>query len=64
MLFSFIPTENTFRFKQVQVYVGRCLYFKGRRNLLEVSKIAKIRNRYNQVPHLTQDTNAKVTNLQ
>ena len=25
---------------------------------------AKIRNRYNQVPHLTQDTNGKVTNLQ
>ena len=30
----------------------------------EVSKGAKIRNRYNQVPHLTQDTNGKVTNLQ
>ena len=25
---------------------------------------AKIRNRYNQVPHLTQDTNGRVTNLQ
>ena len=25
---------------------------------------AKIRNRYNQVPHLTQDTNWKVTNSQ
>ena len=30
----------------------------------EVSKVAKIRNRYNQVPHLTQDTNGKVTNSQ
>ena len=30
--------------------------------LIKVSKIAKIRNRYNQVPHLTQDTNGKVTN--
>ena len=29
-----------------------------------VSKGAKIRNRYNQVPHLTQDTNRKVTNSQ
>ena len=29
-----------------------------------VSKGAKIRNRYNQVPHLTQDTNGKVTNPQ
>ena len=32
--------------------------------LLKVSKVAKIRNRYNQVPHLTQDTNGKVTNSQ
>ena len=30
----------------------------------EVSKGTKIRNRYNQVPHLTQDTNGKVTNSQ
>ena len=29
-----------------------------------VRKDAKIRNRYNQVPHLTQDTNGKVTNSQ
>ena len=31
---------------------------------VKVSKGAKIRNRYNQVPHLTQDTSGKVTNLQ
>ena len=31
---------------------------------IKVSKGAKIRNRYNQVPHLTQETNGKVTNLQ
>ena len=30
----------------------------------ELSKGAKIRNRYNQVPHLTQGTNGKVTNSQ
>ena len=30
----------------------------------KVSKGAKIRNLYNQVPHLTQDTNGKVTNSQ
>ena len=30
----------------------------------KVSKDAMIRNRYNQVPHLTQDTNGKVTNSQ
>ena len=29
---------------------------------VKVSKGAKIRNRYNQVPYLTQDTNGKVTN--
>ena len=28
---------------------------------VKVSKGAKIRNRYNQVPHLTQDTDGKVT---
>ena len=32
--------------------------------VVKVSKGAKIRNRYNQVPHLTQDTNGKVTNSQ
>ena len=31
---------------------------------VKVSKGAKIRNRYNQVPHLTQDTNGKVTDSQ
>ena len=34
---------------------------------VEISKVrkrAKFRNRYNQVPHLTQDTNGKVTNSQ
>ena len=34
------------------------------KNANKVSKGAKIRNRYNQVPHLTQDTNGKVTNSQ
>ena len=31
---------------------------------LKVIKGAKIRNRYNQVPHQTQDNNGKVTNSQ
>ena len=34
------------------------------RETVKVSKGAKIKNRYNQVPHLTQDTNGKVTNSQ
>ena len=32
--------------------------------IVKVSKGAKIRNRYNQVPHPTQDTNGKVSNSQ
>ena len=32
--------------------------------IIKVSKVAKIRKRYNQVPHLTQDTNGKVKNSQ
>ena len=32
--------------------------------VFKVSKGAKIRNLYNQVPHLTQDTKGKVTNSQ
>ena len=31
---------------------------------IKVSKGAKIRNRYNQARHLTQDTDGKVTNCQ
>ena len=33
-------------------------------SMSKVSKGTKIRNRYNQVSHLTQDTNGKVTNSQ
>ena len=33
-------------------------------SFIEVRKRAKIRNRYNQAPHLTQDTNGKVTTSQ
>ena len=40
------------------------LLYKIRFCEIKVSKGAKIRNRYNQVPHLTQDTNGKVTNSQ
>ena len=37
---------------------------KTLRHTYKVSKGAKISNRYNQVPHLTQDSNGKVTNSQ
>ena len=33
-------------------------------SVIKVRKMAKIRNRYNQAPHLTQDTNGKVTTSQ
>ena len=33
-------------------------------NQFKVNKGAKIRNQYNQVPHLTKDTNGKVTTSQ
>ena len=32
--------------------------------IIKVSNSAKIKNRYNQVPHLTQDIDGKVTNSQ
>ena len=36
----------------------------GQFSVLKVRKTAKIRNRYNKVPHLTQDTDRKVPNSQ
>ena len=41
---------------QMQKQVGRYLYRD-----IKVKKRAKIRNRYNQAPNLTQDTNGKLT---
>ena len=40
--------------------IKHCMFNEGKK----VSKGAKIKNRYNQVPHLTQDTNGKVTHSQ
>ena len=45
-----------------QIYPSELQLNKGNTSDTEVSKDAKIRNRYYQVPHLTQDTNGKVTN--
>ena len=49
-------------------WVHHCLPYKRHARMCsitnKVSKGAKIRNRYNQVPPLTQDTNGKVTNSQ
>ena len=46
------------------VFYIRYFYHVYKLFLYEVSKGAKFRNRYNQVPHLIQDTNWKVTNSQ
>ena len=45
-----------------QIYPTELQRNKAYTSATEVSKDAKIRNRYNQVPYLTQDTNGKMTN--
>ena len=40
------------------------MYFFVRISMVNVRKMAKIRKRYNQAPHLSQDTNGKVTTSQ
>ena len=51
-----VNTDNICRPSFQQCLQHRDLYH----TLFKISKGAKIRNRYNQVPHLTQDTNGKV----
>ena len=53
-------TENS---NQVSLPVAR-EYGSFLYAIYKVSNGAKIRNRYNQVPHLTQDTIGKATNSQ
>ena len=58
--------------KQIKIIFGGYIFYvyisiiQNTDNSIQnkVSKGAKIRNRYNQVPHLTQHTNGKATNLQ
>ena len=57
--------------KHVHVYLAsleRAYFYLVTHGLLQrlplVRKRAKIRNRYNQAPHLTRDTNGKVTTSQ
>ena len=51
---------------EIQIYLSVCVILSELlvQTILKVSKGAKTRNRYNQVPQLTQDTNGKVTNSQ
>ena len=51
-------------FTIVSVLIKRLYVYMGVYIFLKVSKGETIRNRYNQVPHLTQDTNEKVTSSQ
>ena len=57
------------RLQLVWIMLDQCIIsiknqlFK-RLTIIKVRKKAKIRNRYNQAPHLTQDTNGKVTTSQ
>ena len=57
-IYSCITDKNIWDFILGQKFLSHQCY------RTKVSKGAKIRNRYNQVPHLTQDTNGKVTNSQ
>ena len=62
----FMPTKYTIL--PASVCLPVCMFCSCvcmcERTTRNVSKGAKIRNRYNQVPHLTQDTNGKLTNSQ
>ena len=67
LLYYFLP-QNAEIFKEYRIHVPNST-ITGAYNHIpnpveKVSNGAKIRNRYNQVPHLTQDTNGKVTNSQ
>ena len=60
-----LNTNNVYFVNMVsQIYPSELQLNKANTSDTEVSKGAKIRNRYNQVPHLTQDTYGKVTNSQ
>ena len=54
------------RYAQLQIIKKTCAVFQNDQNptVRKVRKRAKIRNRYNQAPHLTQDTKRKVTTSQ
>ena len=70
-----LSLKGTFTENSMTPEVSKCESFQSKatskyyvlsiaKSTVKVSKGAKIKNRYNQVPHLTQDTNGKVTNSQ
>ena len=68
LVWHFCSKANTVKLEKTPIQSSQnCFndYISSYESLLsKVSKGAKIRNRYNQVPHLTQDTNGKVTDSQ
>ena len=58
LLYQFLYARCGGYFKFKKIFFLKFIYG------IKVIKGAKIRNRYNQVPHLTKDTNGKVTNSQ
>ena len=57
--------NKSIKWKCGETFQGRhAAQTKNKTLTIKVRKGAKIRNRYSQVPHLTQDTNWKVTNSQ
>ena len=65
---SYINMVGIIRIQFAYIYgwklISICRHVFGEFGISKVSKGAKISNRYNQVPYLTQDTNGKVTNSQ
>ena len=65
---TFLKPDDNISLKGFNIYNyvhTDCLRPSGGASVfVKVSNGAKIRNRYNQAPHLTQDTNGKVTNSQ
>ena len=56
LIYSIVYSFNNETISYIILFLSNPILFQ--------SKYAKIRNRYNQVPHLTQDTSGKVTNSQ
>ena len=64
MLISILHTNILLYWKHVANinHLWSCCFISSILQYDKVNKGAKIRNRYNQVPHLTQDTNGKAKN--
>ena len=62
----YVSTRNLYILgKNTSIYCSRIIVVHVHTTVFsKVSKGAKIRNIYNEIPYLTQDTNGKVTNSQ